>query len=143
MTRLSSSLTFVLKFFPPFVGLVILLVPLSDVMRGNGIGRENIIPFAAGLLLLCCGWWLKRVSMNNDVFIISNFVRTVRVPVSTLTGIREHRASRTKTITLKFSPPTPFGRRVVIVPPIGAYDDVAKMLRPLVKPEIQAQRKRP
>jgi hypothetical protein len=91
--------------------------------------------------VLCVFWviWsrpIKLVTVEGDYFIISNYFTSRRVPVAHLADITENYSGRTPTIILYFEPPTPFGKRVRIIPPQGlfiydrkSFDEVAAFLR--------------
>jgi len=82
---------------------------------------------------------MKHVAIEGDYFRISNYFVSYRVPVAHLASITEIRDNRTPAITLYFEPPTPFGRRVRIIPPTGlfvfdreSFEEVAAFLRSVV-----------
>lgn len=85
------------------------------------------------------GWvrLLQDVSLDGVVFRISGAPRSVDIPVSHLHAIEEVTFSRPPSILLFFEPPTPFGRKIRVVPPweIGGTDGfevVTGMLRAIV-----------
>jgi hypothetical protein len=63
---------------------------------------------------------IKRVSVDGDYFLISNYVRTHRAPLNSLSAIAIEKRGG---IVLHFEPPTPFGSSVRIIPPIEPFDD--------------------
>jgi len=76
------------------------------------------------------------VTVEGDYFIISNYINSYRAPIVYLVSMTENYNNRTPTITLYFEPPTPFGKRVRIIPPQGpfmfkreGFDEVAAFLR--------------
>ena len=88
---------------------------------------------------LIWSWPIERVTVEGDYFLISNYFTSCRVPVANLASIVEIRDDRTSAITLYFEPPTPFGRRVRIIPPTGlfvfdreSFDEVAAFLRSVI-----------
>jgi hypothetical protein len=102
----------------------------------------------AGVILLSgvfvCYWliWarpIKRVTVEGDHFVISNCFTSHRVSVAHLASITEIRDGRIPTITLYFEPPTPFGGRVRIIPPVessainrAGFDEAVTFLRGLL-----------
>jgi len=90
----------------------------------------------ACIVLLIWSWPIKLVTVEGDYFIISNYITCHRAPIAHLVSIAENYNNRTPTITLYFEPPTPFGKRVRIIPPQGffmfnreGFDEVAAFLR--------------
>ena len=80
---------------------------------------------------------IKFVTLRGDSFVISNYFSTHSVLTSSLIRIKEDRHNRTPTIMLYFEPPTAFGPRVRILPPVGflsraAFDDVSCYLHSLL-----------
>jgi hypothetical protein len=80
---------------------------------------------------------IKFVALDGDSFSISNYFSKCAVPKSHLCRIEEDRSNRTPTITLYFEPPTRFGKRVRIVPPVGffsraAFDEASSFLHSLL-----------
>jgi hypothetical protein len=91
------------------------------------------------VIWLIWSWPIERVTAEGDYFLISNYFTSRRVPVAHLASIIEIRDTRTPAITLYFEPPTPFGRRVRIIPPTGlfvfdreSFDEVAAFLRSVI-----------
>jgi len=101
-----------------------------------------------GMLLLAIGWgipcvlllvWarlIKEVSIEGDFFVISGHFATHHVPIAHLANIAVVRWSRTPAINLYFEPPTPFGRRIIIIPPYQffsreRFDEVFTFLKAL------------
>jgi hypothetical protein len=90
---------------------------------------------------LIWSWPIERVTVEGDYFVISNYFTSRRVPVTHLASITESYGFRPPTIVLHFEPPTPFGKRVRIIPPVhGLFiidskssDEVAAFLQSLVK----------
>jgi hypothetical protein len=79
------------------------------------------------------------VTFEGDYFVISNCFTSHRVSVAHLASITEIRDDRVPTITLYFEPPTPFGGRVGIIPPVessainrAGFDEAVTFLRGLL-----------
>src|SRR6266853_672745 len=118
--NLSSSQTWVTKFELPSALLLgaWLFLP-TDVEHGVFSWLALV-----GWLTACAGvvawtWPMKTVALEDNVFLISNWFSTRRVPSTHLRKISESRMNREPTITLYFDPPTPFGGKVRIVPPFS------------------------
>lgn len=84
---------------------------------------------------------IKRVWLNGDVFMISDFRRTIEVSASRLVRIKEERWNRTPNISLFFDPPTEFGRKVTIIVPWDhkrrQFDEVALLCRGFLTRELK------
>jgi hypothetical protein len=132
--RLSSRYTVIWKFVIP------ILLPLGYApffLIGLRKGPPDDLRVYLGMLVIAAlAVWarpLKRVRLEGDRFFISNYLREISVPASTLMETQES-YGRTSTITLRFEPPTRFGALVVIIPPLSywtdsKFDEVALFLR--------------
>ena len=135
--KLSSSATWMTKFVLPAVFIGTWPVWLIHAWVRGG---AEWIPFVFwGIAFMAVLIWtrpIKKVTLEGDEFVISNYFNTHRVPISHFRRFTENRMNRTPTIDLHFDPPTPFGRQVRIVPPrvfsTKPYDDVVALLRSLI-----------
>lgn len=138
MKLLSSRSTPVTKFLLP--GMFMACIPLW-AMAAAGPAPAWIF---AILWVGACAfmvWWtlpIKKVQLVEDQFRISNYRRTVEVPTAHLDRFSEDRYNQTPNLTLYFSPPTPFGPKVRIIPPIEmlsrtAFDQIAAILQEIVR----------
>ena len=141
--QLSSSWTFTYKWGLPAFFLPGLIAWIYGALRHPPREWTD-----AGIILLIgigvCYWliWtrpIKRVTVECDHFVISNCFTSHRVPVARLASITEIRDDRVPTITLYFEPPTPFGGRVRIIPPVessaikhAGFDEAVTFLRGLL-----------
>jgi hypothetical protein len=134
MQKLSSEFTPITKYVAPAVmaAFLILMFALPDHEKPS----DYLPLIIVGPLFLFLLWWtafVKKVDLNGDHFVISNFLNQVSVPTAHLQKIAEHRGNRTRNITLFFEPATPFGRKIRIVTPFGItprnHDEVASLLR--------------
>ena len=89
--------------------------------------------------VLIWSWPIKLVTVEGDYFVISNYFTSHHEPIAHLARITESYSVRPPTITLHFEPPSPFGKRVRIIPAEGlfifdrkSFDDVAAFLRSVV-----------
>jgi hypothetical protein len=84
--------------------------------------------------VLIYSWPIKLVTVEGDYFVISNYFTTRLVPIAHLAKVSESYLGRGPTIILYFEPPTPFGKRVRIIP-IGSssdFDEIMTFLRSLI-----------
>jgi hypothetical protein len=117
--RLSSPSTFTYKVLFPFgwsgvFGLVTLLSLLGPEPDVN-------VPFlviwlVGSVILLLTLAGLKRVDLDGDSLIISNYIRKIVVPVSDIEGVWQNHMDRQRPITIQFRHSTVFGRRIVVMP---------------------------
>jgi hypothetical protein len=146
--QLSSFLTFLHKWLFPALFLPCWPVWIWSAIRGPLVAWMGAILWgAACALLLIWTWPIKRVTIEGGFFTISNYITSYRVPVVHLSSITEHHSVQPPAITLYFEPPTPFGRRVRIIPPVGSfnnegYDKVMTFLRGLLSDQERRLTKR-
>ena len=140
--KLSSDfLTLVHKWILLAFSLLACLMWIRVALSGDSLGRIMLIFWSvAGVALLIWSWPIKRVTIEDDFFIISNYFTSYRVPVTHLANVTEGFGTRVRRIILHFKPPTPFGKRICIIPPQGlsisdrkSFDEVTAFLQSLVK----------
>jgi hypothetical protein len=138
MQRLSSSFTPFTKFLLPGGFLAAWPAWLFQIQDPRfGYLPAFFWTVACAFLL----WWtlpIKKVSLCDGQFLISNYRREIRVPAAQLVKIREDRWNRTPNIALFFDPPTAFGRKIRIVPPYMVwssreYNRVVQLLRGIIE----------
>ncbi len=61
------------------------------------------------------GWGLKRVILDGDVLVVSNYLRRVRVPLADVASVRRSRFPHNGGVEITLAHPTAFGRRVRFV----------------------------
>jgi hypothetical protein len=93
-----------------------------------------------GVAFIIRSWRIKHITVEDDFFIISNYFTNYCVPVTHLADVTEGLGTRLRRIILRFEPPTPFGKRICIIPPPGSsisdrksFDEVIAFLQSLVK----------
>jgi len=128
MRTLSASETFFAKFIFPTIwivgfGLGTIAVTRSPVrspeptLFGAPIGWCFPIFWLAGSIFLTWTCFpLKRVRLDGDALLISNYVQEIRVPLADVTGVTENRFVNPRTISVTFRTPTAFGQRVMFIP---------------------------
>jgi hypothetical protein len=124
---LSSGQTFFVKFFGPalIVPLGAYLVYLTarssvelDTMRGGiAIWTVPWLAVIGGFLFnLWWGFALKRVAIDGDSILISNYSREVRLPLSAIIDVRENRWIKLHPVTIVFDRETPWGSNIKFMP---------------------------
>jgi len=130
---LSSAQTLLLKVMFPFVWISIFgLVTLAlwtGLMHGNngaeppeGIKWLFLCIWIAGtafILWSCVG--LKRVRVDTRFLYISNYLREIAVPLSTVSDVTEIRWINIHPVTVHFRSATEFGRRVTFMPTVRVF----------------------
>jgi hypothetical protein len=131
--KLSSDMTVFSKYILPGVFLCSWPVWFFGALSHGDLWIPTILWAAVCIWLVVWSRPMKFVALDGDSFCISNYFSTCAVPISRLCRIEQDRNNRTPTITLYFEPPTPFGKRVRIVPPIdfrrAAFDEVSSFLQ--------------
>jgi hypothetical protein len=138
MEKLSSSMTPFTKFVLPGGFLAAWPTWLYHI-QDSRLGYVPAICWTVACAILL--WWtapIKKVELEEDHFLISNYLREIRVPVKWLSKIEEDQGNRTPNITLFFDPATAFGRKVRIVPLYTLWRDekftrVAQLLSKLAE----------
>lgn len=117
--KLSSILVPIYKLVP-FVVLAITIYSIFLDIR-NAIQSDLIFPVA-----WCCIWYLltfrwKRVRLNGEVIEVSNYLKTIRIPVSDIRWIEGSGfwGWQPQTVTISLKSSTPFGKKIIFVPKGG------------------------
>ena len=137
--QLSSSFTLAHKWITPACFLLGWPLWVWSALRGPLGEWIGAIFWSFWLAYwLIWSWSIERVTVEGEYFVISNYFTSRRLPVTHLASVTESYGV-CSTITLHFEPPTPFGKRVRIIPPQGlfiydrkSFDEVAAFLRSVV-----------
>ena len=133
---ISSAQTFINKFILPFVVVGVLTYGLS--LAGN-----RVLPIFApvGVLVAASIYWfyvrLKRVAIDSEGLVISNYVREVRVPWRDVIKVTGNRWKKTHQVTITFDHDIGFGTSIVLMPKFrflwpGQEHPIAQELRDLI-----------
>ncbi|MEO8050972.1 MAG: hypothetical protein ABI833_11200 [Acidobacteriota bacterium] len=113
---ISSAQTFISKFILPFV--IAALVAYAFSRTGIGFLTPFFIPI--GVILVVSVYWfqirLKKVAIDSDGLVISNYVREVRVPWRDVSQVKGNRWEKTRQVTITFNRDIGFGTSVVFMP---------------------------
>jgi len=120
---ISSAVTFVHKFIGSVfaVGLAVPLIVATVFVGLNGGGSLTLVLSVFSILATYQAWQcirLKRIEIDGDYLIISNFVKSDRVHVSDVDRITENSLATLHPVWLHFKRPTVFGTRIVFMPPM-------------------------
>ena len=133
---ISSAQTFITKFILPFVVVGILTYGLS-------LAGTRVLPILApvGVLVAASIYWyyvrLKKVAVDADGLVISNYVREVRVAWRDIIKITGSRWEKTHHVTVTFDRDIGFGTSIVFMPKFrflwpGQEHPIAQELRELM-----------
>jgi Bacterial PH domain len=140
---ISSAQTFIIKFILPFVIVAVLAFGLR--LAGN---RVVPIFFPVGALVAVSVYWyyirLKKVAIDTDGLVVSNYLREVRVPWRQIVDVSGSRWVNTRQVTITFNRDIGFGTSIIFMPKVrllwpGQESPVAQELREL----MAANRDRP
>lgn len=117
MRVLSSRATPFYRFFTPLAWFL-LWVFLASFIEAATDYYEIILGVA--LLGACLFFWhgsrLRKVILDRDTLIISNYSREVSVPLTSISQVNGSRWAKTKDVTITFDHDIGFGDKVVFVP---------------------------
>ena len=129
---ISSAQTFITKFILPFVLVGVLTYCISlSVLLFAPLG----VVFVVGIY-----WYyvrLKKVAVDSDGLVISNYVREVRVPWREVIKVAGSRWEKTHHVTVTFDRDIGFGTSIIFMPQFqflwpGQEHPVAQELRDLM-----------
>lgn len=132
---ISSSWTFAAKFVPFTLWNVFLGTQIGPLLVDqDGVKWVPLFFWITGALML---WWsygrIKKVEYDDEYLYVSNFLKTVRVPLSRVCEMWEvSDRVRPRHIFISFKDQTPFGRRIVFWPsPQVRQSGVSSLVRKL------------
>ena len=133
---ISSAQTFITKFILPVVVVAVLSFGLS-------LAGSRVLPvfLPVGLMAGWSVYWyyirLKKVAIDADGLLISNYVREVRVPWRDILQVYGSRWVNTHQVTVTFDRDIGFGSSIVFMPKVrflwpGQEHPIAQELRDLI-----------
>ena len=137
---ISSAQTFLVKFILPFV-------VVGMMTFGAAIGGRGIWPFFFPLIVMVgvSFYWyycrLKKVIVEEDGLVVSNFVREIRVPWRDIVEVTGSRWVSTRQITITLDRDLGFGTSILFMPKTrilwpGQEHPAAQELRDLIRENI-------
>ena len=96
----------------------------DELHVSSGMRPEQawVIVLALGLLIGGLIWWtvapLKRLVLDGDDLLISNYLTEISVPLSAIESISGPSTTNPKRYTVTFTEPTEFGRTFTFMPPM-------------------------
>jgi hypothetical protein len=133
---ISSAQTFTTKFILPFVVVAVLAY-------GIYLAGSRVLPLFAPLGVLvvvsiyCYYVRLKKVAIDSEGLVISNYVHEVRVPWSEIIKVTGSRWEKTHHVTVTFDRDIGFGTSIIFMPKFrflwpGQEHPIAQELRELM-----------
>lgn len=133
---ISSTQTFITKFILPFAVVGVLTY-------GIFLAGSRVLPLFApvGVLVVASIYWyyvrLKKVAIDSEGLVISNYVREVRVPWRDIIKVTGSRWAKTRQVTVTFNRDIGFGTSIVFMPKFlfqwpGKEHPIAQELRELM-----------
>jgi hypothetical protein len=137
---ISSAQTFMVKFILPFV-------IVGMMTFGVAAGGRGIWPFFFPLMVMVAVsiyWYyvrIKKVSVDADGLVVSNFLREIRVPWRDIVQVSGSRWVSTRQITVTLDRDLGFGTSIIFMPKTrilwpGQEHPAAEELRDLIRENI-------
>jgi hypothetical protein len=129
---ISSAQTFAIKFIVPFVFVAVtFLFPVADRRHMGAVG----VLFGASLY-----WYysrLKKVAIDSNGLVISNYLREVRVPWREIIDVSGSRWINTRQVKVTFDRDIGFGASITFMPKarllwLGQESPIAQELHDLI-----------
>jgi hypothetical protein len=148
-------LTFIIKYvYPPAwiggIGVLALLLFLAPehFLSRNGdplpLWIDNLVVavwIVGSILIVATTVPLKRVFLDGNRLVVSNFRRDTRIPLADITTVTQNRWIKIRPVSITFRNRTPFGRKIQFMPPqrirwrFWEEDPVVDELRALSVPQ--------
>ena len=134
---ISSAQTFIIKFIIPTAAVAFLIF----VARLGGRGSWPFLSIFGVLIAWSLYWYyarLKKVTIEQDGLIISDYLREVRVPWRSVTQVSGSRWINTRQVKITFDPNIGLGTPIIFMPKHrflwpGQEHPIAQELRELAK----------
>jgi hypothetical protein len=120
--NLSSPLTLFYKLiFPALITIGSSSVTVACII-GRGLAWESVgtavLLFAFTFFLWWDGMRLKKVYIEKDELVISNYIKTIRLPLREMQDVRENRIININPVWLFLKNETVFGKKIMFMPPV-------------------------
>ncbi len=152
MIRMSSMSTFFWKFLFPGVWIASLIWGIiQTIWRGVRFSEPifeaktifGLIFFSAiSLIAIRFLGSLKTVTLNGDSLIVSNFFRSIRLPLIDVAFVNDPDMTSHRRISLSLSSRSAFGDQIVFMPPFFAAQTKADLLRSRIEAAEKAEAER-
>ena len=124
MRTLSSEWTFFYKFVSPVLWTGLFAYFILVMFATTGCFNFAItLPFAVlpVVIFLVCVWWfwtsirLKKVTLKDDVLLISNFQKQIEIPLRDIERVSGSILMNPELVWLHLARPTEFGSKIVFM----------------------------
>ncbi len=132
--ELSSSFTLVAKLVFPtifYISITLAIIGLSIEGQYLGAIAALVVLIVFGTLVYFGLVRLMAVSRDNDYFYVSNYFKTIKIPVSSLKEVNETWMINIHPIRLTFNNQTDFGDTIMFMPSFDLFASFG--LHPLTK----------
>jgi hypothetical protein len=122
--RLSESSTFFFKFIFPVVWSSLFGAGTIGLFLENQPEKVGFLVafILSSMFIWFVGYDLKKVSVEGECIVISNYFRTCRIPLSEIYSVCENRIINPKLIWITFKSETAFGKRIKFTP-VDSFGD--------------------
>jgi hypothetical protein len=122
MRQLSSQMTFFYKFVfaPTWIGaftLATLSMAFSSEAHPELRSFALVTVLGSAFLYWAVGR-LKRVELDGEWLVVSNYFKTVRIPLRDISEVGGSLLMSPELVWLSLSRPSPFGKKIVFMPPL-------------------------
>lgn len=129
--EISSMLTIFYKFIEPLFGVTIVVAFLFGGFFPQDIpivGKSVFLTIVIGSSIAMCffSWPLKKVTLEGETLLISDYFKDTKVPISNIVKVEESYAFMRRRIILYFKEPCQFGERIVFVPKLKFDSSILK-----------------
>jgi hypothetical protein len=115
--RLSTSLTFILKYgLTPLVVIPLLIISVIGIIRIEENWGIVIFSLSIAFTFYLLYGGIKSVEADEYYLYISNYLKTIKAPLSAIAEVYEDRFINIRPITIKFRTTTEFGDKIVFIP---------------------------
>lgn len=129
--KISTEYTFFLKVVLPGIYFSLISLLFYWMLKIEEFKAMGAVVFAAiigGLVMYKLFFNLKSVSIGKDYFIISNFTKTIKIPISELENVQERSYPGSyKPISLYFKRMNDFGNPIVFLPEFESPNSSAQI----------------
>ena len=121
--KLSSSATFFVKYLFSLIWFVWLGCETISLYIKNDPDKYTwfLMWLFGSLFIYVCTHNLKSVILSGENLIVSNYLKTIKVPISEIYYIKENRIININPISIYFKNPTEFGSKITFTPASRFY----------------------
>ena len=120
---ISSEMTMIYKFIFPTLWIGGFGLGTIAMMHGDDPHKWIfLIALIVGTLFIgCLCFPLKSIKIEGSDLVISNYIRTIRVPTKLISNVTESVMINTHPVWIHFQKPTEFGSKVMFMPAVRMF----------------------